>query len=544
MPNPQLLARILLAFSLVVLAVSPADAQYPFTVIAKTGDQAAGLPDGVQYRIFFAPQVTTGGVVGVSGFLQGTGVNTSNDHAVWVGAPGALSVIARKGQVAPGVPGNPVFDQTFTNFQVNDSAQAVFSGHLSSLSFPNNQGIWSTSTGTLAQVARASAAIPGQPGLTYGQILQGPIFNNAGQIGFATNVVGQTGGTFWLGNANGVVPVARAGTQVPGMPAGANWDFFQVDNLNDNGAVGFWGRSTNTGGVSDATNEGVWAGTPGNLALAVREGFQAPGMPIGATFFSFSAPGFNDQGQVMLRGSVQGGGTGPGNNTGMWIGTPGNVTLLAREGQQASGLQAGVNYGSFTVSPTVSFRLANNGVVAIDGLVSGAGVNADNAEVIWVGTTGGLTPVAREGDFLPGSTTVKFGAATGGVFNTNGTMSLSENGWVAFQANLIGDGVTSDNNISLWVVGPGGLHLIARTGDVIDLDPGEGQDLRTIDQLSLGPDGLRGNYLAWGAEFTDGTDAIFLSPVPVPEPGCVLLVSAVVTGLGVVGRRWRPRARG
>ena len=131
---------------------------------------------------------------------------------------------------------------------------------------------------------------------------------------------------------------------------------------------------------------------------------------------------------------------------------------------------------------------------------------------------------------MPGLPGVKFGE-----FPDFGEPALSGLGLAAVVVKLTGEGVTAANDESLWVAGPGTLTEVAREGDVIDLDPGPGEDLKTISALALHPDGFRGHHLAVGAEFTDGTEVIFLTPVP--EPGSVMLAAGGVLIAGGWVRR-------
>jgi hypothetical protein len=120
---------------------------------------------------------------------------------------------------------------------------------------------------------------------------------------------------------------------------------------------------------------------------------------------------------------------------------------------------------------------------------------------------------------------------------TTDTPAMSSLGLAAVKVKLTGTGVTTGNDEAIWVVGPGTRMQVARKGDVIDLDPGPGTDLRTISSLDFVYEGFKGSYLAWHADFTDNTEAVFLTPVP--EPIGVLSVA----GVGLAGAVLRRRRR-
>src|SRR5436190_2046082 len=92
-------------------------------------------------------------------------------------------------------------------------------------------------------------------------------------------------------------------------------------------------------GVTGATfdgNDGIWAGVPGGLQLVLREGDQAPGTPSGVTFSTGNALLANATGQVAVVGNLkQTGSVTVDNDKCIWAGTPGSLVLAAREGSQA-----------------------------------------------------------------------------------------------------------------------------------------------------------------------------------------------------------------
>ncbi len=134
-----------------------------------------------------------------------------------------------------------------------------------------------------------------------------------------------------------------------------------------NGSTPFYGPDLNAAGnvafssvVKDASNNfgsGVWVGTPGNLTLVAASGAQAPGLAAGDTFAPLSfglsqfnptlPPLLNDQGKVAIYGTVTGADITSNNNTGIWAGLPGQLSLVAQTGMHAPGTSAGVAFSSF-----------------------------------------------------------------------------------------------------------------------------------------------------------------------------------------------------
>jgi hypothetical protein len=147
--------------------------------------------------------------------------------------------------------------------------------------------------------------------------------------------------------------------------------------------------------------------------------------------------------------------------------------------------------------------------------------------------------VVRSGSPAPGTTPgVFFGDIQGMLGNGQGQ--------VAFFSGLRGEGVDETNGSGLWATDPQGeLVLIARTGDLLEVLPG---DFRRIEHLSAeewsgGGDGRRvcfseNGELAFKAEFTDGSNGIFVAFVP--EPATVTLLGIALAGAFY---DWRRRKR-
>src|SRR5262245_58493448 len=77
-----------------------------------------------------------------------------------------------------------------------------------------------------------------------------------------------------VAHATTVRTVALTGHQSPAMPAGTNYILFNnLVVLNDAGKTAFQ--------ANDTSGHAIWSEGSGNLALVVRGGQQAPGLPTG-----------------------------------------------------------------------------------------------------------------------------------------------------------------------------------------------------------------------------------------------------------------------
>jgi hypothetical protein len=258
---------------------------------------------------------------------------------------------------------------------------------------------------------------------------------------------------------------------------------------------------------------------------------QAPaGMPAGVTFGALTQGRINNAGQLLFGSRLTGPGLATTNDSVLWLHDNGDLRIVAREGEAAAGTPAG------TVFSSVGGYLNGVGDVTIWGTLSGPNVNAGNDMGIWSQRGDVLTPIAREGDHAPGTTSgVKFGdfLQLGNLYG----FQVNNNGQVAFEAPLTGGDITIANNIGIWATDHSGiLRLIARKGDIFDAnDDPDVEDLRTINSTDLqtrsggGEDGYGNAFnnsgeLVFALSFTDLHQGLFVVST-VPEPSAMLLVA-------------------
>jgi len=216
-------------------------------------------------------------------------------------------------------------------------------------------------------------------------------------------------------------------------------------------------RAILAGAGVDLTNDsGIWSEGTGTLTLLAREGDQAPGALAGVDFDFFNNLLINDSGQAAILASLVGTGVDNTNNIGIWSQGTGTLALVARTGSHAPGTPAGVVFSFFDSS---GLLLNNAGQTAFRGILTGPGVDATNDRGIWSERPGTVALVARTGDQAPGTPIgVQFL-----IFLT--APVLNNAGLTAFSGALTGPGVSTLNNTGIWSEGTGSLAILARAGD-------------------------------------------------------------------------------
>jgi hypothetical protein len=426
---------------------------------------APGTPAGVVYGSHFGALIDGESNALWSAVVTGGNTTANTESGIWIGKPGAVSLLVRAGDPAPDT------DSAFLSFSASGSYIAL----------------------------------------------------NAGNVVFAAglrgNVTAANNSGVWLGSPGNLVLVARKGVPAPGTQAGVKYDGFGPRiALNSVGQTAF--RSTLTGsGVTAANSYGVWVGGPGGVALLARSGDPAPGTAIGVSYgpFDNSPPVINAAGQVAFSVTTQVGSTGTGPR-GIWVGTVGNVRLLARVGNAAPDTQPGVTIATISSSPALNAA----GQTLFEGTVTGSGVSTSNDSGVWKGIPDSVAKVFREGDPAPGPGA---GAVFGHVSNFG--QSINDRGEVVFVNELTGPNVTTANDRSIWFVdAAGNFALVVREGDSFEVAPGDRRVLSDVNILgapgfaTIGGSGDETGrecgfndraQIAFRATFTDGSSGIFVA---------------------------------
>jgi hypothetical protein len=529
--------------SIFLVAIASADT---LRTVALTGQQAPGAAPGVIYdsfgahydsifgAIFRGPVLNDAGQTAFRADLSGNGVGSTNNQGVWSEGSGSLALVARTGSQAPGAPSGVNFrvDPTLELFSpvLNNAGQSAFYGGLTD----GNVGIWSEGAGGLNLVARSGVQAAGAPAgvnLSFAAgldpfHLDWPKLNDAGQTAFVGALTGAGVTTtnnwgVWSNGSGSLELVARAGDQAPGTPSGMiygvdNFASVAVGGLNGAGHIALWANLAGSGVVGNQ-NFGVWSGGSGSQTLVTRSGSHAPGTPSGVSFLHpLAGVASNNAGQIVFPGLLTGSGVNSTNDMGLWSNRSGSLELVARKGSQAAGTPSGVKYFNILAFPVLN----DAGQITFGSTLTGSGVDSTNELGIWSDGSGEMALVARTGSQAPGT-------AAGVKFSNLNSLSLNSAGQTAFRAYLTGGGVDLTNDRGIWATDrDGALQLIVRTGEELEVAPGDFRTPSDLDFVSITGNGDSqksgfnnlGQLVFW-ASFTDGSQGVFVSNAVAGRPG-------------------------
>ncbi len=404
------------------------------TPILHTGDPAPGI-DGATVIWVGKPQIDAGGAVSFEAFIAGDGVDGSNNLVLYYGPPGGLAVVAREGDQVPGLPPGVIYDDWEVTYSMGED-------------------------GTLS----------------IGAILLGP--------GVIPNVNDKA---LIVGPAGDLQLIIRAGDQAPGMAAGvvirADGHFFS--ELTDDGR--FMTAYLLAGAGIDNTNDvAYWAVDATAWHLIVQTGDPAPGTEPGVTFAWIDGLIFNPNMQAAFRGVVTGDTVDFDNDTGYWAGLPGDLHLVAREGDPAWGIEGDIFFSGSGGLPALNAR----GDVAFGMGLRGEGVVSENNFARWAYSSPSERLLAREGDPVPG-----IGPRV--TFGPGGNAIISAAARVAFVMRFRGD-VTEENDAAVLFGSYGAPRVVLRESDAF---------------APLGPDAVFDNLLFGVQAMNDGGDLLGYSRV-------------------------------
>ena len=519
-------ARPVLSLLLLLDGLAPTTARAIPTVevIALSGAAAPGTPEGVVFEGFSSPVINGPGQVAFSASLAGPGVSGRNATGLWGPGPdGSSQLIARRDDPAPSFVsaiGGPRPFGLGGPALLNDDGQAAF--YSTVLSYPGlteglDQGVWTWDAANgLTTAMRTAAQAPGTPaGTEIDSLFNPPRFNSNGDVVDVAILSGpgidtsndralyrsNAGGPLWLVEREGTAPI-------PG-------DILAID-LTDTGLLGFLSADL----TNDALPDSIWVlDSDGNRIRTIAAGSAAPG-PAGTSFARFSGPTLNETGAFVFTGIAAGPAITSENDNHVWrAGANGIVETIAREGDEAPGLEAGTRLTFLSQER----RITGSGTVAFRSGLGGPDVTPDNDSSFWKSVPGEAPELLlREGDPAPG---LEAGVTIGDLLALS---AYSDGVGALARVRVTGDGVTTSNDRALYAArSPTEAILLLREGEVLALGPGDSRVVESFSYQGELPANLpsvlsASDQLAIQIAFTDGSEGVFA--IATPEPGAGVLI--------------------
>lgn len=452
-------------------------------LVIQSGTQAPGGPAGATMDLNGAAsglQVASAKInaVGVISFVSlmtggGTVANVTNWGVFSGTVGGGFGMFVQRGSVVEGTGGATMstpFSTAVGSLPINAASIGYFGTGLAGgdvAGTTNNEAILGGSSGSLAIIARRGAPAPGLGGVTFGTMVNPvPMMSNAnGQALFGNALVGATAATdasvwrFTPGIGNELV--AREGDGAPGTAGAVYTTSFSMFTANFNNAGQAAFVTTLSGGdvVGTTNNSAVYVATPAGATLAWRNGAAAPGtdaMFLAASAFNLA---LDNGGRVALTATITGGTSVATNDSGLWYGAPGALSLIAREGAAVPTLNATFN--------SIANPRANvlGQLVFTSSMLSGDAALNGRTALMAFDPIAGLFPLMYTGEQIevePGVFKTVSGFTTFGNSNSDGSsLTFSDTGWLTLKL------TTSDSTdviVRYYIPAPCSLALLALGG--------------------------------------------------------------------------------
>jgi hypothetical protein len=357
----------------------------PIVQVAHVGEPVSGVAEAT-YSYVAPPQIDAAGNVLFAAVMEGPGITYDNNSILLYGPPGALTIVAREGEQAPGLP-EGVYYASVNFFEgVSETGWITLTAILGGTGIEldvNDLAVFCGPPGDLQLVLQAGDPIPeiGPDAVVSAQTMGGCLSDNGtlfvgGQVVATGPAYGNK--AFWVGSRDDLQLAAWAGMPVPGCPEcqpGVYMNWLGSLAHNDAGELTFHGAMKGPG--IHWLNDGArWFGTPGAFEIMYRERqplpIFGPDAVVGDAFGT--GPVMNAHGDRINRLHLFGPGSGisAANDWVLVVGSPQPTGIIARTGDPVPELGEGV-YLSGVGSPLINnLRQVIYGV-SLDGAIEYCG---------------------------------------------------------------------------------------------------------------------------------------------------------------------------
>jgi hypothetical protein len=329
-----------------VLYVGPPD---DLRKVLQAGDPAPGCEPGasIEQGTFFG-RLSDNATLLVSTELAGPGV--PEDRVYWIGTRDNLELVYRDGMQAPGCDEGVVF-RGESYLVHNDAGQVAFRGSLQGpgVSSANDSGRWLGGPGTLAKIVRRGDPVPSMgEGVTWKSVAGGrTITNGFGEVLESGSIQGPgvteaDDSVLFMGNNDGLELVGREGDPAPEAGDGVYFELFSGGWIN-NQAEAFYRVRYAGMGITEANRDAMYFGPRGAARLTLRDGDPAPTFPPEITLWRVVAvvglTAMNDVGEIIAPTQIAGPGVTEDDKVVLWLrhGVLGRWVPLLRSGMSIDG---------------------------------------------------------------------------------------------------------------------------------------------------------------------------------------------------------------
>lgn len=512
-----------------------------YTTLLLSGERAPGVdPDSVFGFLSARALGRESGSVVFHGNVFDEDDGARNGSGTWSVGPDGVSLIARSGMPAPGMPDGRVFALRVNALRGrNGRFGAVLASGVRYAEDPEPlQGLWvPDENNALRLVLREGMTVPdanGENRYVSGGFREWAA-SGAGHVAATVSLLNPDtedllepdpqdyvgAGLYRHDSEGGLSLVAMEGQTAPGLADGYRFgdarDYNRV-SITAGGELVFQADlRSNPGGSLPIRSLWIQRRAEPPVLIAL-EGDQAPGTAPGVVYDTRHLNDFAPHargGHVAFGASLVGPGIGPENAAGVWVRIADEEPhLVARTGSTPPGFNSDTRLADLWVN-----TIDDRGTVAFSGLVESL-TNEGASYGSWKVFPGEEpTLIGMSGDPAPGT-------GTDITFRTLSPEGINTHGQAVMHGFLQGPGVTDANTRGIWAEDLSGvLRYVVRQGDLLDVSENPGDaDLRRVSSFRLHGINDDGQVL-FSTGFEDGTSGIFLShATAIPEPSSAAML--------------------
>jgi hypothetical protein len=327
----------------------------PIVQVAHVGEPVPGVA-GATYSYVAPPQIDAAGNVLFAALMEGPGITYDNDSILLYGQPGALTIVARELDQAPGLPEGVYYDSVNHFEAVSETGWIALTAYLAGpgiVADVNDMGVFCGPPGDLQLVLQAGDPIPQVgPDAVVAAWPMGAYISDNGTLCVGTEIVGSGVSdypkAYWVGSRDDLQLAAWGGMPVPGCPEcqpGVYVNWIGGASHNDAGELTFHGAMKGPG-VHWLNDGARWFGTPGSFDIMYRDWQPVPIFGPDAVVGDAlgTGPVMNAHGDRINRLHLFGPGSGisAANDWVLVVGSPQPTGIIARTGDPVPELGEGV----------------------------------------------------------------------------------------------------------------------------------------------------------------------------------------------------------